>query len=1078
MNNNLYLLIVPVFDLARISVTTANVAVYPVADPNAKASLAFNPDWDAFVLGMEVTGRFVIEVSGDGLETQQREVELSPDRNNHPFYLAPPAQTHYHLGGIKVPYTQMPEWLVLQFVEGLTDERREQIAEDWASDLNVRIFSNDELLQLNAGVAVKLNGEPTVERVNALIQSASALPEIRRAGQVVYRKDDAIHFLTDNIIVKFKHTTFEEDIRALAVDVGLTIERSLPYSKNAWLFKASEGPVYKVLDTVNALQELEEVLWAEPNLSSFEGMDGIPPSDFLYPMQWSKDQVGLPAAWQACEDAGLHPFGNPDITIAIIDKLVQPAHPELNVNLSDGTPKVVDHRNFRDLPNWSSRAVNPNFVPFEGHGMGAAGIATAAAENIDPLTGQAIGIVGAAPNCSMISLYPGTTQIRRADMLVWAIGEQTNNTEISFNVAKPVDVFSCSLGFGNGVPLAGIADDVLEFVTTIGRQGRGCPMFFSTGNGGNNISNVRSWASHFRTSAVVGTSRNGNGQDTFPTYSGFGPVEIAAPGGSGSGGHNPPGTYSPITLKLLGEPSGLPGVPTVSTTLTAEVLPDDRRIQMDDTNGVQVGHGILFRSPANNNFEVNIVKRVRGNEIQLNTKMTGAHPVGTPISIGPSGYQMRYIGTSAATPLAAGCAAIALSFDPTLTWTQLRELFRETAVKFDSNVINWVDRQGRSTTVQSEKHFSQRLGHGRIDIGAALQYLSNNSDRADLIIRANLSDDGDVPRAAPFHRSPDIWVRNNPPSSDPAALPADYQTAGAHQTPIAGTTNWLYGRVKNRGQVRSSEGWVRFFVTHWPSAPLTYPEYFIPSSPVQNDLSVPRADRVFFLGQVYLSPLAAGEERIVHIPWDEALVPPEFILVNGSQVSFHPCLLMEVSPQTGTIAGPAVWQNSNIGQYNSSIIYPGSTGDGTGVFAFGSPLQVDPSADINYRILEVNANAFDPATGIRLLVDFEDQRLANAVARQYHPNGALRSNVTLPGLNSAKTDRANRTTRGNSEVIEIIASGRVQIPIPFPTQAIALVKLIAVLPSPMNPQSINLDVYELDSNGNLLGANNFDVRMR
>ena len=74
-------------------------------------------------------------------------------------------------------------------------------------------------------------------------------------------------------------------------------------------------------------------------------------------------------------------------------------------------------------------------------------------------------------------------------------------------------------------------------------------------------------------------------------------------------------------------------------------------------------------------------------------------------------------GTSSATPLAAGVAALMLSVKPSLTATEVRQILRETAVKIDP-VNGQYDANG----------WSEQYGYGRIDAARALKALKPNGD--------------------------------------------------------------------------------------------------------------------------------------------------------------------------------------------------------------------------------------------------------------------------------------------------------------------------------------------------------------
>lgn len=73
-------------------------------------------------------------------------------------------------------------------------------------------------------------------------------------------------------------------------------------------------------------------------------------------------------------------------------------------------------------------------------------------------------------------------------------------------------------------------------------------------------------------------------------------------------------------------------------------------------------------------------------------------------------YTNGFGGTSAATPIAAGCAALVLSHDETMTAATFRSVMQHTAVRID-------EPYGRFDPITSHSH---RYGYGRLDMGAAV----------------------------------------------------------------------------------------------------------------------------------------------------------------------------------------------------------------------------------------------------------------------------------------------------------------------------------------------------------------------
>ena len=182
----------------------------------------------------------------------------------------------------------------------------------------------------------------------------------------------------------------------------------------------------------------EVVEYAEPNMVITASIDQVIPRDFLYPQQWHIPFTGLPNAWQILRNnnpTGVMPgrpgdltFGSENIIIAIMDTGIQSrtvgseitaAHPEFNGQVINGETKVYRFFDFRNMVH------NNNPYQNNDHGMGAAGVASALANNpSSDAMNQFEGIAGAAPNCKVMGLIApfGKTLLNWADSYIWTAG--------------------------------------------------------------------------------------------------------------------------------------------------------------------------------------------------------------------------------------------------------------------------------------------------------------------------------------------------------------------------------------------------------------------------------------------------------------------------------------------------------------------------------------------------------------------------------------------------------------------------------------------------------------------------------
>jgi len=145
-------------------------------------------------------------------------------------------------------------------------------------------------------------------------------------------------------------------------------------------------------------------------------------------------------------------------------------------------------------------------------------------------------------------------------------------------------------------------------------------------------------------------------------------------------------------------------------------------------------------------------------------------------------------GTSGAAPHVAGLAGLLLSYNPTLTPAQIRQIIQKTAHKPTGSPL-----------------WDPKLGYGRIDAYAAMQEVVTNYpfSPVDVYIRDALTDsgagryDGD-----PLCFSPDIIVRKNAVFNPQTAF-ADMSIDPGSDKVAIGNDNYIYVRVHNKGNINS-----------------------------------------------------------------------------------------------------------------------------------------------------------------------------------------------------------------------------------------------------------------------------------
>ena len=962
---------VDVLNVKSEPIKDAKVTLRPTDSKAKPINLSYADETANYVAKKVSPGTYEIRVSHGRLEGQSREVTVGAASSRELFILGERGSKTYFREKVRVPVTADPSLFAVT-IERKAHRDRTSLEELFG---NLRL-EEQKVPELAAKAGVHLFRLPKTKATEA-VERVSEHPLVEYAGAVVSMREHGFTFLTREIVVRFRGPRAEA-VAAIAKEYGYTVVRELVYAPHAWVLRWNKPATLDILDSIEKIAARDDVEWAEPNLYVTPELDSITPNDFLWAGLWDRQLIGVQDAWQHLQDAALETFGDPDILFAVWDSGVQsaggtPTNADFQGNLSNGAPKVLAAFDFVNI-------VANNDNPWSDHGSGVAGVSVALANNPAPVAGPAYGLTGSAPNVQILTIAgTASTDVFVGDQYIWMAGFDPQSTVPGFPAPLPrgADVITCSLTPGAGAPLSGTAKATLDFVTTFGRGGKGTMCFFSTGNGNFNNVTGRPYGAYEKCFGIAATSFANDGTTEIRApYSGWGQIALCSPSQDQFPAlHNPPTGFAPWGAHHLGL-GNLISFATAQTTTTAAVGAGTNTLTVASVAGFAVGGAIYIGGIGALGSEPSMISGVNGmtNQLTLNAPLLNAHAAGEVVMTGPANHRNNFGGTSSATPLCAGVAALVLSANPALTYIEARQILRDTAVKFDlantDPVGQWLDANGNpSVTSGLPPVKSGWYGYGRVNAAAAVDTALTFPASRDLVVRDNLSDTGAVASSGAFWNSPDIWCRRLAPGMDPGALPANYATAGPHEDPLRGQDNWVYARIRNNGTDASLDAWVRISITHWPGVEFIYPASFQPTNGPGDPLPMPMTPGTYFIGEVKVTGLAPGADQIVNVQWPVGLIPPESVTVGMSTAHWHPCLLVEVTPHDGPVpTGNHVWDDNNLAQKNITIVNTDAGEDFTMATVIGNE---DNLAD--YLVLEINRGRLPKE--VQLYVNLLDPRL-------------------------------------------------------------------------------------------------------
>ena len=675
------LLLVHVVDSDQQPIPDAQVRVSD-ASATGRIETRRDPETGAFVLESGVTAgqRLLLAVTAAGWPSERLVVRMHGGVQQVVVGLRAPGELTYVQGDSQLSFVPDHEHYLLVVRGGGAATRvlelvgREQID---AEQLLLGEFgpgsAPDGLASPPDEAAFLVRADP--DRARALAEELHAAElTVRLARPIRHGRQRRPFGLTDEVVVSFRENLPRSEVEQVADALSMRVVDTLGAVPHGYLLQFTSGPEYDVLPVIARLDADDRVRWAETNLLVFPEADAYRPNDPLFDDVPHLQLVRADEAWDLLAGLAVELRGGlPEITVGVVDRqsAVSPDHPDLVADLTDGTPKLVSSMNF------VARPARPAEVGLLGgdHATQCAGSAVAAFDNER-------GLPGVAPNCHLLGARCGgaMTSAEIAEMYLWmaGLGSAVSGSPVE-PPARSADVISSSWG-DNRLDIPNVMREVFETLTTRGRGGRGTVLVWSVGNNGYVDFTQPGWA-HRAFAAhgaciAVGASISANptnpvAASLFPDPDGVDTDLATSP--------DVRAFYSPFGSTLTRKPDL---VAPSSTTRTSRWVDVDPILSC-----VDVGTGALN---------------------------------GCPAPRACLDYDNTFGGTSHATPMVAGAAALVLSVRPDLRWDQVRDVLCDSAARIDatngSETGAWQDLDG-----DGHPDFSRWYGSGRLDVAAAVR---------------------------------------------------------------------------------------------------------------------------------------------------------------------------------------------------------------------------------------------------------------------------------------------------------------------------------------------------------------------
>lgn len=373
-----------------------------------------------------------------------------------------------------------------------------------AGRVQLRIDSSRVLIKFGSGlnesdIGTVLAGLPTigeklddsfvldgfrVYRVKESLEWGSALALLHNTSGVDWVEpyyldgSDSSFVIGATFIVAFDSTMTSEEVQSVAAGYGVKVDRELLGMHNVFLVRNTRASGRGLLDIANLFHELPVTRWAHPNFRPRVVKHTYKVWDDYYTLQnHIKKVIGRINEASVWDFAGLAESTD-SVIVAVVDDGVTDHAFDLT------SSKILPGFDFCTGDSASMRDADPSPGPWQAHGMGCAGIIVAShAIDSELAYYQHDGIIGMNPLVKVlpVKIFPdydsgfSLTIADHADAVNWAWGNGAWILSNSWGwITTPVDTTG-------GVEAL---NEALLNAVVHGRDGKGCPVFFASGNSG------------------------------------------------------------------------------------------------------------------------------------------------------------------------------------------------------------------------------------------------------------------------------------------------------------------------------------------------------------------------------------------------------------------------------------------------------------------------------------------------------------------------------------------------------------------------------------------------------------------